>query len=89
MEPATDLATSPYGSSAPGLTTYSSGAPKLSDIMSRPDGAHRKLPVPQAPKVAVQDLLNPVSSSGGGFGSGSGTSSTSGSQAGGDLVFRD
>ena len=83
MEPATDSTPSPYSSLAPMATNYN-GGPKISEIMSRPDGTQRKLPVP---KVAVQDLLNPVSS--GGFGGGSGTSSTTGSQAGGDLAYRD
>ena len=90
MEPATDSSTLPYGSSAPASTSvpYNNG-PKITDIMSRPDGSFRKLPVPQVPKVAVQDLLNPVGSSSGGYGSGgSGTSSATGSQAGGDLVYR-
>lgn len=68
-----------YGSSLPGQT-YNSG-PRISEIMSRSGGTQRKLPVP---KVAVQDMLNPVS-----VGIGSGSSSRAGSQAGGDLAFRD
>jgi zinc finger protein CreA/MIG len=56
--------------------------PSITDIMSKPDGTQRKLPVPQVPKVAVQDMLNPT----GGFASMS--SSTSNSVAGGDLTDR-
>jgi len=55
----------------------------LTDIISRPDGTQRKLPVPQVPKVAVQDMLTD-----GGYNSHSGRSSASGSLAGGDLMER-
>ncbi|KAL4783071.1 hypothetical protein BJX76DRAFT_330818 [Aspergillus varians] len=59
----------------------SHGGPSITDIMSRPEGAQRKLPIPQVPKMAVQDLLNPS-----GFSSVS--SSTANSIAGGDLAER-
>jgi zinc finger protein CreA/MIG len=55
----------------------------LTDIISRPDGNFRKLPVPQVPKVAVHDLLGPTD----GY-SISGRSSSSNSLSGGDLMDR-
>lgn len=79
MEPHLD--TPPYPPPLAASTARSSGL-SLTDIISRPDGSQRKLPVPQVPKVAVQDLLSEN-----GFSS-SGRSSATGSVAGGDLVER-
>jgi len=76
MEPSTERE-QPY------VPSQSSGL-RIGDIISKPEGAQRKLPVPQVPKVAVQDLLNGPSN--GGFSSGN--SSTTASMVGEDLSHR-
>ncbi|KAF3767636.1 carbon catabolite repressor [Cryphonectria parasitica EP155] len=78
LEPQPDAQFSP----APTTGTGARIGMSLSDIMSRPDGTQRKLPVPQMPKVAVQDLLSPEGLNA------SGRSSSSNSVAGGDLMDR-
>ncbi|KAL8827322.1 MAG: hypothetical protein Q9191_003259 [Dirinaria sp. TL-2023a] len=74
MEPHADSA--PYYGSLPNQQVLN-GGPRISEIIRRSDGSHRKLPAPPVPKVSVQDLLNPSS----------GFSSGSSSQAG-DLAER-
>ncbi|OKL57141.1 putative DNA-binding protein creA [Talaromyces atroroseus] len=63
-------ALAPMEPQAEGPSVYNPGqhhaGPSITDIMSRPDGTQRKLPVPQVPKVAVQDMLNST----GGYASG-------------------
>ena len=84
---------SPYLASStganPALISNARGGLTISDIMERTDGTQRKLPVPQVPKVSVQDMLvgDTVTVVGLGPG-GSGQSSSSGSLAGGDLGDR-
>ncbi|KAF4126678.1 hypothetical protein GMORB2_0414 [Geosmithia morbida] len=87
MEPSFDMANQPHHGPAsannggagnlhqPPRTTGSS----LTDILSRPDGSQRKLPVP---KVTVHDMLSDTAISH------SGRSSSSTSLAGGDLAER-
>jgi zinc finger protein CreA/MIG len=75
MEPSTDREERYIAPQSSGL--------RIGDIISRSEGAQRKLPVP-LPKVAVQDLLNGPSTSG----FSSGNSSSTPSLAGEDLAHR-
>lgn len=70
----------PYNAGHPLNITSTPQPVRLGDIMNRPDGAQRKLPIPPVPRVAVHDLLNT-----GGY---SNSSSTNNSIAGGDLADR-
>jgi len=80
MEPTFDSNAQFHGPHGPphGNPPRSNGI-SLTDILSRPDGSQRKLPVP---KVAVHDMMNDT-----GF-SHSGRSSATASLAGGDLMDR-
>jgi zinc finger protein CreA/MIG len=78
----------PYNANAggpPAASAQPANGLRLGDIINRPDGAQRKLPIPPVPRVAVHDLLNGGS---GGYGFSSTTSSTTNSLAGGDLAER-
>lgn len=70
----------PYNAGAPPAPSQHSSGLRLSDIMSRTDGAQRKLPIPSVPRVAVHDLLN--------VGMMSNSSSSANSVAGNDLAER-
>lgn len=72
----------PYKAGGPPSSMQPSTGMRLGDIINRPDGAQRKLPVPLVPRVAVPDLLNGV------YGFSSASSSTNNSIAGGDLADR-
>ncbi|KAJ9634233.1 hypothetical protein H2199_009063 [Coniosporium tulheliwenetii] len=61
---------------------HQSSGLRIGDIISRPEGAQRKLPVPKPPNFAVQDLLN------GSSGFSSGNSSQTCSIAGNNLAGR-
>lgn len=72
----------PYNAGSPPVqSAHQTKGLRLGDIINRPDGAQRKLPVP---RVHVHDLLNNTSS----MGYSSTSSSTSNSIAGGDLADR-
>jgi zinc-finger protein CreA/MIG len=64
----------PYNATnAPAAPQQPSSGLRLSEIISRPEGSQRKLPVPPVPRVTVQDLLNVHS----GFSSGNSSAAAS------------
>lgn len=71
----------PYSLTNTPSITPTTSAIRLTDIMSKSEGAQRKLPIPSR-GVSVHELLN------GGSGFSSGSSSAAGSVAGGDLSDR-
>lgn len=73
----------PYNTTGPQQIPTQQSSVRLSDIMSRADGAQRKLPVPPVPRVAVHDLLNGTS-----LIVASNSSSSANSVAGNDLAER-
>lgn len=72
----------PYNAGIPPVQPQQSKGLRLGDIINRPDGAQRKLPIP---RVHVHDLLNNHPT---GLGFSSASSSTSNSIAGADLAER-
>jgi zinc finger protein CreA/MIG len=73
----------PYNVGSPPVqASQQSKGLRLGDIINRPDGAQRKLPIP---RVHVHDLLNNHST---GLGFSSASSSASNSIAGADLAER-
>ena len=80
MEPQTESPSNVYNSSH--LPVHSA----IRDIMAKPDGTQRKLPVPQVPKVATQDALGTPMGTSSGYSSLS--ASVASSLAGNDLAER-
>jgi len=85
LEPCADNNPSPHQQATPYMRSQNNSGLRISEILSQQDGTHRKLPVPQAPKMAVQDMLNGNGNNG--FNS-SGDSSAAASVSGGDFMDR-
>jgi len=80
LEPSADNS-SPHQQTVPYVRSQNNSGLRISEIISQQDGTHRKLPVPQAPKMAVQDMLNGNNNNNNGFTS-SGNSSAAASVSG-------